>query len=204
LLDRPQNDGPAERAITLIRFADSWIGQGNNATYISNTVNTGMYFANRLLVTTELGPLTINPLSPVIFNDLNYITTVWSNTCFDLWEEVNALHFFTLMVQRRALLVGAEYAARVGYSNNYTTVAASIATKIDTFWSSSSGIVQTAQNYVSGVSYKSSGLDVAVLLAALHGGNGDGKSLLNSSLYVMLILTINRFLCLHRLLHIIF
>jgi hypothetical protein len=42
LLGRPQNDGPAERAITLIKFADSWIGQGNNATYISGTVNTGM------------------------------------------------------------------------------------------------------------------------------------------------------------------
>ncbi|KAI9285590.1 glucoamylase 1 [Umbelopsis sp. AD052] len=147
---RPQNDGPAERAITLIKFADSWIGQGNSATYISNTVNT------------------------VIFKDLDYITTVWSNTCFDLWEEVNALHFFTLMVQRRALLAGAEYAARVGHSNNYATVAASIATKIDTFWSSSSGIVQTAQNYASGVNYKSSGLDVAVLLAAIHGGIGDG------------------------------
>lgn len=40
-LGRPQNDGPAERAITLIKFADSWIGQGNNATYISGTVNTG-------------------------------------------------------------------------------------------------------------------------------------------------------------------
>lgn len=42
LLGRPQNDGPAERAITLIKFADSWIGQGNNATYISGTVNPGM------------------------------------------------------------------------------------------------------------------------------------------------------------------
>jgi glucoamylase len=122
-----------------------------------------------------LFPTNIYALPPVIFKDLNYITSVWSNTCFDLWEEVNALHFFTLMVQRRALLAGAEYAARVGYSNNFATVAASIATKIDTFWSSSSGIVQTAQNYASGVSYKSSGLDSAVLLGAIHGGYGDGK-----------------------------
>jgi glucoamylase len=92
-----------------------------------------------------------------------------------LWEEVNALHFFTLMLQRRALLAGAEYAARVGHSNSYASVAASIATKIDTFWSSSSGIIQTSQSYSSGVNYKSSGLDISVLLGAIHGGYGDGK-----------------------------
>jgi glucoamylase len=108
-----------------------------------------------------------------IFRDLDYVASVWSNTCFDLWEEVNALHFFTLMVQRRALLAGAEYGARVSHSNNYTTVATSIASKIDTFWSDSAGIIEYSQSYVSGVGYKSSGLDTAVLLAAIHGGYGD-------------------------------
>lgn len=147
---RPQNDGPAERAITLMQFADSWIGQGNDPSYVTNTLN------------------------PVIFKDLNYITTVWSNTCFDLWEEVNALHFFTLMVQRRALLAGANYAARNGQSNNYNSVASSISSKIDTFYSSTNGYINYSQNYNSGINYKSSGLDVAVLLGAIHGGMGDG------------------------------
>jgi glucoamylase len=115
-------------------------------------------------------------LFQVIFKDLNYITNVWSNTCFDLWEEVNALHFFTLMVQRRALLTGANYAARNGQSNNnYTSVASSISSKIDTFWSSSDGYIVYSQDYSSGVNYKSSGLDIAVLLGAIHGGMGDGK-----------------------------
>lgn len=43
---RPQNDGPAERATTFMKFADSWIGQGNDATYITNTVNPGTYPAS--------------------------------------------------------------------------------------------------------------------------------------------------------------
>jgi hypothetical protein len=42
-MNRPQNDGPAERAITLMKFADSWVGQGNDASYASNTLNTGNY-----------------------------------------------------------------------------------------------------------------------------------------------------------------
>lgn len=117
----------------------------------------------------------LTSLCKVIFKDLNYITTVWSNTCFDLWEEVNALHFFTLMVQRRALLAGANYAARNGQSNNYNSVASSISSKIDTFYSSTNGYINYSQNYNSGINYKSSGLDVAVLLGAIHGGMGDGK-----------------------------
>jgi glucoamylase len=91
-----------------------------------------------------------------------------------LWEEVNALHFFTLMLQRRALLAGAEYASRVGYSNSYASVAESISSKLDTFWSSSSGYILYSQSYSSGINYKSSGLDIAVLLGAIHGGYGDG------------------------------
>ncbi|CAO3667930.1 unnamed protein product [Rhizopus stolonifer] len=148
---RPQNDGPAERANTFILFADSYLGQTKDASYVTGT------------------------LKPAIFKDLDYVVNVWSNGCYDLWEEVNGVHFYTLMVMRKGLLLGADFAKRNGDStraSTYTSTASTIATKISSFWVSSSNWVQVSQSVTAGVSKK--GLDVSTLLAANLGSVEDG------------------------------
>jgi Glycosyl hydrolases family 15 len=66
---RPQRDGPALRATSIITLANNLIAQ-NNSTYVKNT------------------------LWPILLLDLNYVANNWNNTGFDLWEEVNNSHWF--------------------------------------------------------------------------------------------------------------
>nr|P07683.2 RecName: Full=Glucoamylase 1; Short=Gluc 1; AltName: Full=1,4-alpha-D-glucan glucohydrolase; AltName: Full=Glucan 1,4-alpha-glucosidase; Contains: RecName: Full=Glucoamylase 2; Short=Gluc 2; Contains: RecName: Full=Glucoamylase 3; Short=Gluc 3; Flags: Precursor [Rhizopus arrhizus]BAA00033.1 glucoamylase [Rhizopus arrhizus]BAP05656.1 glucoamylase [synthetic construct] len=148
---RPQNDGPAERATTFILFADSYLTQTKDASYVTGT------------------------LKPAIFKDLDYVVNVWSNGCFDLWEEVNGVHFYTLMVMRKGLLLGADFAKRNGDStraSTYSSTASTIANKISSFWVSSNNWIQVSQSVTGGVSKK--GLDVSTLLAANLGSVDDG------------------------------
>lgn len=148
---RPQNDGPAERADTFILIADSILKQTSDATYVTGT------------------------LAPAIYKDLDYVASTWSNGCYDLWEEVNGVHFYTLMVMRKGLIRGANFATRNGDStraSTYTNTAASIKTKIDTFWSSTNNYVSVSQSVTSGVS--KAGYDASVLIAANLGSLQDG------------------------------
>lgn len=46
----------------------------------------------------------------LIKRDLEYICSCWNHKCFDLWEEIIAHHFYTAMVQAKALKMGAEFA----------------------------------------------------------------------------------------------
>ncbi|KAI8063745.1 glucoamylase [Gongronella butleri] len=135
---RPQNDGPAERATTLMLY-DKHNGNSASKSYV--------------------------------YKDLDYVVSTYSDSCFDLWEEVQGVHFFTLMVMRRALIQGAEYAKNNGDSSNassYSSTVSSIESLINGFWTGS--YIQVTKDYTS----KSNGLDVAVLLGAIHGGNADG------------------------------
>src|SRR5262249_55164085 len=76
---RPQNDGPALRAITLMQFATELI-RANQATVARDA------------------------LVPVIVKDLQYVQSVWRQPSCDLWEEIYGDQFYTRMVQRRALI----------------------------------------------------------------------------------------------------
>ncbi|KAI8366675.1 glucoamylase b [Radiomyces spectabilis] len=141
---RPQNDGPAERAVTFMLFADSWLARHHDKEYVTHT------------------------LLPAIYVDLDYLVETWSEPCFDLWEEVKGVHFYTLMVMRRALLDGAQFAARYHdetRSSRYHSVASLIEDRLTTFWSSADNYIHVTQDQVLGVE-KSSGLDVSTVLAA--------------------------------------
>jgi glucoamylase len=79
------------------------------------------------------------------------------------------------MVMRRGLLDGASFASRNGdstRSSSYTSTAKSIATKIDSFWSSSNNYVAVSQSVTSGVS--KAGYDASTIIAANQGSVGDG------------------------------
>ena len=94
---RPQNDGPALRASTLTRFANQLLNQGE-----ADYVHTHLYQSN--LDSKQMG---------VIKRDLEYTAHHWQDKDYDLWEEVFGHHFFTAMVQQKALREGATLARRL-------------------------------------------------------------------------------------------
>lgn len=145
---RPQNDGPALRAITIIHIARLLMEEGEE-----NVVR--------------------NQLLSIIKTDLNYLAAVWQNSSFDLWEEVNDKdHFFTKMVQRKALLAGADLFTHFQQNDVvlfYLKTANQIETSLENHWQPNLGYFSETihQQY-----YKGGGLNSALILAALYGDIG--------------------------------
>ncbi|KAI5777029.1 Six-hairpin glycosidase-like protein [Geopyxis carbonaria] len=159
---RPQTDGPAIRATVLIKYANMLLdaGSGSNS-YVTTTLYDSKF-----------------PTNSVIKSDLEYVSNYWTQNGFDLWEEVSGQHFFTLMVQHRALVEGAELATRLGdtgAATYYTQQAAAIKAKLPSFWNSSKGFL------VSTLSSSRSGQDCGTLLGALHGNGKRGFGLYTAS-----------------------
>ncbi len=156
---RPQNDGPALRAITLIHFAKELLSQGQE-----EQVRTLLY-DNAL------------PSKTVIKVDLEFVSHHWKEASFDLWEEVLGDHFYTRMVQRRALLDGAELARILGdqgAADWYKKQALAIEKSLLSFWDENRKIFVTTLNPSGGLQGKESHLDVAIILGILHGYRDDG------------------------------
>ena len=156
---RPQNDGPALRAITLTRFAFDLLQEGTQDAWVHSKLYDGRLPSNSLIKT-----------------DLEYISHHWKDSSFDLWEEVQGQHFYTRMVQRKALLQGANLADRLGDTLAgvwYRQQARLLEIEIQKHWSASRGyILATLESPVSDLQ-KPLGLDVAVVLGVLHGSVSD-------------------------------
>ncbi len=155
---RPQDDGPAIRAIALIRFAKTLISEGQGG------------LARKLYD----GKL---PTSSVIKTDLEYVSHFWRQTSYDLWEEVKGHHFYTQMLQRKALLSGAELARMMkdpGAADFYEQQAALLKPEIERHWDEEKGIIVQTLDQDAGLNYKKSGMDAGVILAILQGAFEDG------------------------------
>jgi len=101
----------------------------------------------------------------------------WRKPSYEIWEEVKGNHFYTYMVQRRAMLDGAALAVRLKDFKNarrYRMVAKSIEREISKFWSPAKGYITVTKRRVAGVNYKRSELDSQTVLASLHAGLDDG------------------------------
>lgn len=158
---RPQNDGPALRAITLIAFAHDLIREGQ------------LQYVHKWLYDGEF------PSHSVIKLDLEYVAHHWSNSCFDLWEEITGHHFFTLMVSRRAMIEGAQLAHELsdpGAAKYYQQQADAITLYLQKFWSPQQGFLRET---IGGGDGRSS-LDSAVILGVLHGATPDHFMAANS------------------------
>ncbi|ORY81990.1 Six-hairpin glycosidase-like protein [Protomyces lactucae-debilis] len=132
---RPQRDGPALRAIAILGY----LSTQTDAAYIKNVLDT------------------------VVKPDLDYVAANWKAPGFDLWEERNGTHFFTAMVQARALADGAS----VFKSEYYAAQEVQLGSYLDTFWNSSStGTFMSMLN-----STKPTGTDCGNLLGAIHGSH---------------------------------
>ncbi|MEW6056653.1 MAG: glycoside hydrolase family 15 protein [Bdellovibrionota bacterium] len=156
---RPQNDGPALRALALIRFARELMQNG-----YAGYVKTVLYDSKL-------------PSHSVIKTDLEYVAKKWREHDFDLWEEVKGHHFFTRMAQRKALLEGATLAdalADAQAATHYRREAALIEAEILKHWNAQKRVLEPTLERVDGPDYKTSGLDTGVLLGILYGTRGDG------------------------------
>ncbi len=157
---RPQNDGPALRALAAIRFAWREIALGRRLE------------VERRLYRAEL------PARTLIKKDLEFVAHHWRESSVDLWEEVTGDHFFTRMVQRRALLLGAELATALDDPEaavSYRLEASKIARALEDHLDPARGVLLPtlrqvrANQLVQSRVEKTSGLDVAVVLGVLHG-----------------------------------
>ncbi|TKA77265.1 hypothetical protein B0A49_03503 [Cryomyces minteri] len=158
---RPQRDGPALRAIALMQYLHAY--NASHPTLWSSEEGVEWF---KTLYEPSL------PAQSIIKADLEYISHNWRESGFDLWEEVRGLHFFTAMVQLRALREGAELAAAfgdVGASSWYRSQAEDMEVFLEEFWDLKKGhIVETLRS-------KRSGLDCGILLGSLHGSPLEGS-----------------------------
>lgn len=150
---RPQNDGPALRALFLVRHAKHLLANGAKPAQLSK------------LYKAEI------PARSLIKRDLEYTAHRWPEANFDLWEEVKASHFYTLMAQRQALVEGAELARLFsdgGAAEYYSFQAILIENRLRDFIQSAHFV--TALDRVEGLPYKTSNLDISIVLAFNHVG----------------------------------
>nr|QUS93302.1 glucoamylase [synthetic construct]CAC83969.1 glucoamylase [Saccharomycopsis fibuligera] len=90
---RPQNDGPALRAYAISRYLNA-VAKHNNGKLLLAGQN-GIPYSSASDIYWKI----IKP-------DLQHVSTHWSTSGFDLWEENQGTHFFTALVQLKALSYG--------------------------------------------------------------------------------------------------
>jgi glucoamylase len=155
---RPQDDSPAEEAGALIALArlDLEAGREDQARALYGDFAAG------------------------IKADLEYVSHRWPETSFDVWEEVKAHHLDTQVAQRDALREGAWLARRLGDGGAakwYDAQAAKLEKALGRFWDPEKGYLVSARDRDAGLDYKGSGLDAAVILAAIHRQSLDAEAL---------------------------
>jgi len=118
---RPQNDGPATAAITLMEFANDYLANnGSLATVLEQIYDSTSY-----------------PDTAPVQKDLLFVASNWSSPSYDLWEEEESDHFYTRMVQRRALVMGATFATKMNDSSTAATLSAAadaLTATLSQFW----------------------------------------------------------------------
>ena len=145
---RPQHDGPALRALTLLRWQ------------------------SHALVDNELNAA----LSLLLRADLDFIRRRCCEPCFDIWEEENGLHYYTLSVSAAALEAGAAWLQQRGDADAAKAAGAqaeSIRRMLDGYWLEDCGYYRSRVLASNQRSVKE--LDIAVILAALHGCSNGGS-----------------------------
>lgn len=153
---RPQDDGPAIRAIELIELAFTLLDEGEGA-----LVREKLY-DGRL------------PTDSVIKADLEYVAHRWSETCFDVWEEIRGHHFATQHLERSALVDGAELATKLGDTGAatfYVEQSRLMEPRLREYWDPRKGYIVATRDPDTG---ERSGLDSAVIIATLIGDSIDG------------------------------
>ena len=122
----------------------------------------------------KLWDSTTYPTQAPVMRDLQFVATNWTYPSFDLWEEEESDHFYTRLVQRRALIMGSAFATKMGnsaLSSALTSAASAISVTLQQFWDSARNLI--LYEYGPVLRGKYSFKDVAVVLGVLHGYNED-------------------------------
>jgi len=148
---RPQNDGPALRALVVIRFysLDSFPARA--------------------------GDLALALLRA----DIDYTLSHWRLACCDLWEECIGFHYHTRLVQQAALAAGAKFLAAQGDARRAAACVAAagqLLAELDRHFDPEDGVyrgrlVEADQRPDAPPPRR---LDIAVILAVIHAGRRAG------------------------------
>jgi glucoamylase len=139
---RPQNDGPALRALAVLRWLAS---------------------------VPDIDEHVRRDAAELVRGDLAFTFARWSLTSFDIWEEEEGHHYYTLRVQAAALADGAgwlEAQGETGMAEEYRRTAATILERLDGFWLPDEGFYRSRILPSGPRSTKE--LDIAVILSAIH------------------------------------
>lgn len=155
---RPQSDGPGLRVLTITNYLN-YLGKYGLA------ISSG-FLGNSTFVYCEI----VKP-------DLEYVMANWQSLAFDLWEEIDSVHFFNALTMLRALSDGRKLAQSVGESEDFILELLAQYDMLRAFIEDpETGFSMSALPYVVETpslvtEHKRSGLDAATLLAALHAHN---------------------------------
>lgn len=144
---RPQHDGLAARALVALRFLE----------------------ANAVAEEAQAS------VAELIQLDLDYTARHAGEACIDIWEEENAQHYYTCLVQFAALRKGAEWAERNGetiHAARLRAAATQMADQLGDFWSADAG--HFLSRILPSAEQTPKALDFAIILGVLHAGLTDG------------------------------
>ena len=138
---RPQYDGIALRALTLLRWLHQVGAEGDAGA----------------------------ELTALIRFDLDFTLRHWRQPSFDIWEEERGQHYYTLRVAGAALLAGAGWLERIGeaaLARQYHLESQAVDRALDDFWDPEAGYYRS--RVLSSGAPSSKELDIAVILGAIH------------------------------------
>ncbi|KAI5950058.1 SGA1 [Candida theae] len=159
---RPQRDGPGLRAATIIQFLD-YLNQTGNLVNHPELQNSAYIYQE------------------IVKPDLRYICQFWNETGFDLWEEVDSIHFFTSMVQLKALQMGIKWSRYFNDENGeFATQLRDSFNALKQHIQKDFGFVTSASNHVIESPHllesgERLGLDIATILAVIYTHENDEK-----------------------------
>jgi glucoamylase len=145
---RPQNDGPALRALALLRWEPH----------------------------AAADPHLVGPLAQLLRADLDFTARHGREPCFDIWEEESGLHYYTLCVSAAALEQGAGWLEARGereQARAFRDEARTLLTQLDGYWLAEEGYYRS--RVLESGARSSKELDVSVLLGVLHAGRQEGS-----------------------------
>jgi glucoamylase len=146
---RPQHDGPALRALAILRF---W-----PMSVLDDGETRGA--ARRLIEA-----------------DLAFTHQHWREPSFDIWEEESGHHYYTRLIQHAALADGAQWLKEMGEpqrAHAYRTASREIAGALEGHWDAAKRFYLSRIGVAAGSAEKE--LDIAVILAVIHARRQDGR-----------------------------
>lgn len=107
--------------------------------------------------------------------DLDFARRRWAEPCYDIWEEEQGHHYYTLRVSAAALAQGADWLDAKGDRNTAASCreqSQTALTRLDDYWLQDGGYYRS-RVLASGVRSPKD-LDIAVVFAGIHAGPDEG------------------------------